>query len=217
MILIPTESLEDWKKLLADPEKHWKAGYSAHALASAWEKHRGFPPEISNLLQQNPATRGATMLFGIPEHKVPLAGGARASQTDLWVLARTAEGLLSIAVEGKVGESFGPTIAEWQGESTSGKRERWASLCGLLEVERECDTTIRYQLFHRTASALIEAKRFFARGAVVIIHSFSSTHESFGDFRKFVRLMGGIVGKPGELVTVPSREGLELSFGWAQG
>ena len=55
------------------------------------------------------------MLIGLPEHKVALPGGARASQTDLWVLARTNDDLISIAVEGKVRESFGPTLAEWFG------------------------------------------------------------------------------------------------------
>lgn len=85
MILVPTQSLDDWKKLLADPEKHWKAGYSAHALASTWDQRGGFPTEISDLMDQTPVTRGATMLLAIPELKIPLAGGARASQTDLWV------------------------------------------------------------------------------------------------------------------------------------
>jgi hypothetical protein len=217
MLLVPTDSLDDWKKLLADPEKHWKVGYSAHALASAWQQRDGFPAEIASLLEQSPDTRGATMLLGIPEHKVRLVGGARASQTDLWVLARTAEGLLSIAVEGKVNESFGPTVAEWGAESTSGKQQRWASICGLLEVDQKCDVSIRYQLFHRTASALIEARRFFARGAIVIVHSFSATAESFGDFQRFVQLMGGRVDRPGQLVSAPPRERIQLLFGWAEG
>jgi hypothetical protein len=157
------------------------------------------------------------MLLAIPEHKVPLAGGARSSQTDLWVLARTPEGLLSIAVEGKVNESFGPTVGEWQTDSSTGKQQRWIALCGLLEIDQQCDATIRYQLFHRTASALIEAKRFFARGAVVVVHSFGESAESFGDFQRFVHLMGGRIERPGQLVSVSAREGIQLSFGWAQG
>jgi hypothetical protein len=217
MIVVPTQLLDDWKRLLADPEKHWKIGYSAHALASAWQQREGFPPEISNLMDQSPSTRGATLLLAIPEHKAPLAGGSRASQTDLWALARTPEGLLSIAVEGKVNESFGPTVGEWQTDSSAGKQQRWVALCSLLEIDQQCDFAIRYQLFHRTASALIEAKRFFARGAVVVVHSFSEGSESFGDFQHFVQLMGGRIERPGQLVSVPAREGVQLSFGWAQG
>jgi hypothetical protein len=32
-ISIPTQAPDDWQKLLAAPEKHWRIGYSAKALA----------------------------------------------------------------------------------------------------------------------------------------------------------------------------------------
>ena len=107
--------------------------------------------------------------------------------------------------------------------SVTGKRarhlesERWAALCGLLEIEPACDGSIRYQLLHRTASALLEARRFCARGAAVIVHSFGRSCDGFGDFQHFVKLMGGFIKAPGTLVAVPPREGIELFFGWAQG
>lgn len=41
-IYIPTTSPEDWRRLLAEPDKHWKRGYSARALACCWETE-GFP------------------------------------------------------------------------------------------------------------------------------------------------------------------------------
>ena len=217
MILVPSRGTESWRGLLADPEKHWKRGYSALELAERWENPGGFPPEVASLLNQHERTRGATMLLGIPEHRVPLAGGARASQTDLWVLARTHTGLLSIAVEGKVNESFGPTVGEWQPASSPGRTKRWAAICSLLEVDQHCNQATRYQLFHRTASALIEARRFFARSAAVIVHSFGSAAASFGDFQQFVRLLDGDVDRPGQLVAVPPREDIALFFGWATG
>lgn len=216
MILVPSRGTESWRELLADPEKHWKRGYSARELADRWDSG-GFPPEVESLLTQQESTRGATMILGIPEHRVALAGGARASQTDLWVLARTRAGLLSIAVEGKVNESFGPTVGEWQPAGSAGRSQRWAAICSLLEVDQRCDQSTRYQLFHRTASALIEARRFFARSAAVIVHSFSPTAASFQDFRQFVRLVGGDVDRPGQLVAVPPRENIALFFGWAAG
>jgi hypothetical protein len=209
--------MESWQALLADPEKHWKRGYSACELANRWEDSGGFPPEVASLLSQHDRTRGATMLLGIPEHRVPLAGGARASQTDLWILARTDTDLLSIAVEGKVNESFGPTVGEWQPAGSPGRGERWAAICSLLEVDQQCDRATRYQLFHRTASALIEARRFFARSAAVIVHSFSPAAASFNDFQQFVRLLGADVLRPGQLVAVPPREDIALFFGWATG
>ena len=209
MILVPATSLEDWKKPVGDPEEQWKPGSSAHALATSWHGLMRFPREISALFSGSYATRGATLLLAIPEHHVPLAGAARASQTDLWLLARTPRGLLSVVVEGKV--------SDWQASETPGKPDRWEALCGLLEIEPPCDGSIRYQLFHRTATALLEARRFFARGAAVIVHSFSGSCDGFGDFQHFVKVMGVFIEAPGTLVAVPPREGIELFFGWAQG
>jgi hypothetical protein len=40
---VPTRSTDDWKRLLADPELHWKAGRSAHSLATEWQEAQGFP------------------------------------------------------------------------------------------------------------------------------------------------------------------------------
>ena len=217
MILVPAMSLEDWKKLVPDPDEQWKPGSPANALAASWHGLMRFPREISALFSAADATRGATLLLAIPEHQVPLAGGERASQTDLWLLARTPTGLLSVVVEGKVSESFGPSVGDWQAGETPGRRERWAALCGLLEIEPACDLSIRSQLIHRTASALLEARRFCARGAAVIVHSFSLSGDGFGDFQHFVKVMGGFIKAPGTLVAVPPREGIDLFFGWAQG
>jgi hypothetical protein len=217
MILVPSRGTESWRELLAEPEKHWKSGYSARELAERWENSGGFPPEVASLLNQHERTCGATMLLGIPEHRVPLAGGARASQTDLWVLARTSSGLLSIAVEGKVNESFGPSVGEWQPAGSPGRGKRWAAICSLLELDQHCDQATRYQLFHRTASALIEARRFSARTAAVIVHSFSAAAASFNDFQHFVRLLGANVERPGQLVAVRPREEIALFVGWAMG
>jgi hypothetical protein len=134
LILVPSKGVESWRELVADPNKHWREGCSAHALATSWEGARGFPEEISNLLGTAPALAGIQPLLAIPERKVPLPGGARASQTDVWVLARTDIGLVSIAVEGKVRESFGPTLGEWMAEASAGKATRWSALCQLVEV-----------------------------------------------------------------------------------
>ena len=217
MILVPATALDDWKARLPDPASEWQPGTSAYALALRWNGRTTFPPEISALFDSVERTRNATLLLAVPEHRVPMAGGALASQTDLWLLARTSRGLLSAVVDACVNESFGPSIGDWQRDPIAGRRERWAALCDLLEIEDQCDASIRHQLLHRTATALLEARRFFARGAAVIVHSFSRTPHGFGDFQHFVRLMGGIVRRPGELIAVPPRESIELFFGWAHG
>ena len=215
MFLVPSNGTASWRVRLADPDKQWKPGCSAFELAARWEASRGFPPEVTDLLSQHEESRGPRMLLGIPEHRVPLAGGARASQTDLWVLARTKVALFSIVVEGKVDESFGPGVGDSDAAASPGRSARWAAVCRLLEITQDCDLTIRYQLLHRTASALLEAHRFHASAAAVIVHSFSPVHHSFSDFQQFVRLLGGDIRKPGEMVSVPRRESVQLYFGWA--
>ncbi|MDZ7750738.1 MAG: hypothetical protein U5S82_03565 [Gammaproteobacteria bacterium] len=161
-ILIPAQHPEDWKQFLAEPEKQWRAGYSAKALADCWQRTPGFPPEVERLLKTSLAFRDVEMLYGIPELQTPLPGGARPSQTDLWVLARASDGLVSIAVEGKVSEPFGDLVADWIEPATPGKQKRLAYLCELLALMESDALPLRYQLLHRTASAVLEARRLFA-------------------------------------------------------
>jgi len=52
------------------------------------------------------------MVLKIPEHKVELDTGNVPSQNDLFVLARTDSDLVTIVVEGKVREPFGPKVAD---------------------------------------------------------------------------------------------------------
>ena len=88
--------------------KQWKAGYSARTLAHCWEAADGFPSEVAQALSQTTDALLANLmpLLAVPEFKVPLPGGPRASQNDLFVLARSSSGPVSIMVEGKVKESF---------------------------------------------------------------------------------------------------------------
>lgn len=79
-ILVPTLGADDWRRFLADPEKHWKRGYSAMAAALSWEAANGVPPEISELFGGS-----LELLLAIPEHKVALPGGGRESQCDVFV------------------------------------------------------------------------------------------------------------------------------------
>src|SRR5687767_6414642 len=63
MILVPAMSLEDWKKLVPDPDEQWKPGSPANALAASWHGLMRFPREISALFSAADATRGATLLL----------------------------------------------------------------------------------------------------------------------------------------------------------
>jgi hypothetical protein len=218
-ILVPTTSHEDWQRLLAKPDLHWKAGRSAMTLARSWESANGnFPPEIQQILVTagRDDWREIRLLLAVPEYQVPLPGGSRASQTDLLVLARGERGLVAIAVEGKVDESLGPTIEEKAIDRTKGFSKRLAYLCSLLRLGSGCLDEIRYQLLHRTASALIAAKDFAAESAVMLVHSFSPTSLWFPDFQAFVRLYGR-ESRMNELVDLGDFDGIRLHVGWCSG
>jgi hypothetical protein len=76
--------------------------------------------------------------------------------------------------------------------------------------------TVRYQLLHRAASAILEAKRFRARHAVLLVHSFSRTREWLDDFIAFGALLG-VEGAADRLTPVRDCDGVQFSMGWVCG
>lgn len=209
-ILWFTRRPEDWRGLLADPVKHWKSGYSACTLAHCWEDADGFPPEVAKAFRETsePCLTGITPLLAIPEFKVPLPGGTRASQNDIFVLARSAVGPVSIMVEGKVNESFGPTLEEWQQEHSPGKQERLAFLLRTIGLGASPAGALRYQLLHRAASAIVTAEQYRAVAAVLLVHSFSEELTGWSDYQSFAGLFGveaivGSVQRMGDASAVP--------------
>lgn len=210
-IYVPTTGPDSWVGLLADPVKHWRIGFSARTLAHCWENASGLPLEMKSLFGAD-----AELLIGVPEHKVNLPGGGRPSQTDLFALLRRGEETIACAIEGKVDEPFGPTIAEWLTDSSPGKSKRLAYICALLGLAQPLPPTLRYQLLHRSASAVIEAGRFKTDEAAMVVHSFSPTAMSFGDFASFVSLYG-VAAERDRLATVRLPSGLAMHLGWATG
>lgn len=190
MILIPTKGPEDWKHLLADPDRHWKEGYAAYSLAHRWEDAKGFPGEVEEALASVPALEDVELLLAIPEYKFSLPGGGGASQTDIFCLGRNRHGLVAIMVEGKVNESFGPLVSEWSVDPSPGKIKRLNFLCRTLELDPDQVQEVRYQLLLRTASAIMEAKRYKALTAAMLVHSFSPTYNWFEDYAAFAALFG---------------------------
>ncbi len=215
-IFIPTTGPDSWREFLADP-KHWRSEYSAKTLAHCWEEAEAFPPEILTLFQEaeDRDCRTIKYLLAFPEWRVSLPGGSRPSQNDLFVLARTEDSLVTMMIEGKVSEPFGETLEKWLSEASPGKNQRLDFLqmqLGLPHIPR----TIRYQLLHRTASALIEAKRFGAKKAIMIVHSFSKDDLWFEDYRGFLHLFG-LDAEPGQLVFVGEKQEVRLYCGWVRG
>jgi hypothetical protein len=215
-IYIPTTSADQWSALLAEPTKHWRTGYSARTLAYSWQEADGFPKEVAACLGTSASLAGAKMLLGLPEHQVALPGGGRPSQNDVWVLAKAGEHLLSVAVEGKVAEPFGPTLEEWLEQPSDGKSKRLAFLQAELGLQERPPQSIRYQLLHRTASATIEARRLGAAHALMLVHSFSQQHQWFEDFSAFAALFG-VKPELGVVHSAGQRAGVHLHLAWVCG
>jgi hypothetical protein len=211
MILVPTRGPEDWAKLLADPDRHWRRGHSAMAAALAWEAAKGLPPEIAAILGPE-----AELLLAMPEHKVRMPGRGRESQCDLFALVALDDGLCALAVEAKVDEPFGPTVGDWLAEGGPNRQDRLRAICELLGTGYPTNAALRYQLFHRTAAAVIEARRFRARTAAMVVHSFSQDGRWFEDFAAFCDLLG-LEARPGIPLRHATPDGTRLLLGWAKG
>jgi hypothetical protein len=212
-IYVPSTGPDDWKQFLAKPELHWAIGYSARTTAHAWEATNGLPPEIQLIVK--PHFGQCDLLLDIPEHKVPLPGGRRESQCDVFALLRAPDQVIACAVEGKVDEPFGPTLSEWLENSSAGKLERLRYIRGVLGLPDHLDGELRYQLLHRTASAVIEADRFMTGAAAMIVHSFSPEKRWFDDYERFVHLFGVRCSQNSAVVDTPC--GRKLLLGWAVG
>ncbi len=210
-IYLPSSGPAAWQQFLAEPEKQWRTGYSAKTLAHSWEESNGLPPEVAALFPN-----GSELLMAIPEHKVPLLGGNRDSQNDVFALIRSDDSTCAAMIEGKVNEPFGPSVGEWLQTPSDGKLTRMRQICDVLGLSETPGAHIRYQLLHRTASALIEAKRFKTDEAAMIVHSFSPSRMWFDDYAAFTDLFGYAV-EPDQPVTIRLSNRVQLRLGWATG
>jgi len=217
---IPAKSPNDWKSLLADPDKHWEPEHSAKALAYCWQEANDFPKSVKDVFKKSGISifKNIELLLAFPEYKVPLPGGPRSSQDDIFILACGDDQLISIAVEGKVAEDFGQPIANWKKlkDEKTNKEERLDFLLQQLNLKGKLIDRIRYQLLHRTGSAMIEAKKFNAKNALVLVHSFSQSYEHFEDYNQFLGLFG-LIGQKDSLTGPVNINGINLYFGWVKG
>ena len=217
-IFIPTDGPEDWKRFLADPDRHWKHGYSAFAIAARWEQgaesDAGLAPEVAAVLASRFET--PVLVLAVPEHKVALPGGVTPSRSDVWALVRSGRELISVAVEGKAEESFDVTVGEWLAHESRGRATRLDYLVGLFGLEGKDLAPIRYQFLHRLASAVLEAERCGAGHAVMLVHSFSRKRTGFDDYASFARLFG-LEAEAGTLQTVVGEGPVGVYVGWADG
>jgi hypothetical protein len=210
---VPLVRPEDVIPHLAMKELHWRPGYSAQELVAAWSMSKNdFPAPVRSVLETAPEYARAELIDGFFEREVDLGSVGRNSQTDLMVVAGLDERLGIIAVEGKVEESFADCVRDWN--TTPGKQHRLEGLCGTLGLDIASIGAIRYQLLHRTASAIYEAKRYRSRHALMLVHSFSPTHRWFEDFVAFSCALGIPMREIGQCSPAMVCGGVSLRVAW---
>ena len=214
--LSQVESPDDVRKSLADPDRHWREGYSACELATSWVKANDFPASVRNVMEKNPIFNGARLIEAFFEKKVELETPGRPSQNDILVYAKLNTGFAAIAVEGKVRESFDKYVCEKP--KTPGVAKRIENLCDRLGLSATDVQTVRYQLLHRTVSAVMEAERYFAEHALMLVHSFDPDNSSFEDYRNFAKLMGFApeLIVPNEIVGHKQLREVKVHLGWVR-
>jgi hypothetical protein len=204
---------EDVIPHLAKGTGDWKKGYSAYELAHSWVAANGVPQSVRAVLDSDPTFRGAQSIEGFFERKVDLGTPGRPSQTDLLLFVKLRNGYGVIAIEGKVEEPFGPLVADWN-DGSCGRVHRLAHLCETLRLAPDDVSHLRYQLLHRTASAIYEARRYHCEQAVMLVHSFSRTSASFDDFADFAAAMGLPPVQPDQISPPKACEGVHLRLAW---
>lgn len=200
---------QDARASLVDPIKQWRPKYSAYELASAWLAQDVVPPEVDALLTE--AFGAYEIVEGFFEKETKLDELGRPSQTDLLLLIRAGARLAVVAVEGKAKETFGPRVSE-----SRRNESRLAGLCSRLELRPADVRNIRYQLLHRTVAALLEAKRYGARDALMLVHSFDSTNSSLADYRAFADRLGLSEAGPGQVTSPTTLDGICLRLAWGE-
>lgn len=229
-LCVETRGVCNWRERLAKPDSQWRQGYSALETAVSWEKAAscpsGLPDSIAGLFRHS-IFGEATLLLAVAEHKVPLVGGLADSQCDVWALLNCASGSVSLSVEAKAKEPFGQgneSLQDWlvAGESERSHRnrvDRWKHVSANLPSAAEgAYSSVPYQLLHRCAAAVLEARRFSLTNAAFIVQSFGprlvgESSENFEAFSRFCQAMN-LKAERGRMEITTVGE-IRLGIGWA--
>jgi hypothetical protein len=231
-LCIATRGICSWRGRLASPETQWRQGYSALETAVSWEGasayESGLPESIIELFRGTCYT-DPVLMFAIAEHKVPLAGLGRDSQSDVWALLNTNAGFVSMSVEGKAKEAFGEgnePLTTWLVSKTTeefrnkrkeasriNRKIRWGFIQKHLpSISESGYSQVAYQLLHRCASAVIEARRLRLNHAVFVVQAFKSPQKSFEEYSKLCRAMS--LNPVRGQMQITAVNGVRLGIGW---
>lgn len=209
----PSFNIERWKMALADPDQRWKENHSAYELARAWANVRNLPACVQEGFDRSglEPLRDFELLLKIPEHPVALDDRNDPVTNDLFALARSGTALFSMIVAGKGREPDGPDIRQAYG-GAEGRLKFLMDFLGLND--EEALLPVRARLVQGMASAVMEAKRYHAGHALLLVHDFGQDDASFGDFARCAALFG-VKAASGEIAAVPEPVGgVKLYLGW---
>ena len=222
---VSTRGIGSWRERLANPDRQWKRGCSAFETAVSWElasrTATGIPEPVAQLFRES-NYHDATLMLAVAEHQVDLPGGRAPSQCDVWSIVNTSLGAVSLSVEAKAKEPFGKSnesLSQWlvggkSPKSREKRQKRWSyirehlPMAGLTAFDG-----VAYQLLHRCAAAVIEAKRCRVPHAAFVVQAFNSPAESFAVFSKFCGAFG-ITPERGRFHMTTVGE-IQLAIGWA--
>lgn len=195
---------------------HWKPGRSAFEAAYSWWTAQDVPVEIRKVLSQDPEFREITIEKAIFEKQTQLDNFRSPSQTDVLAVVRIPKGRAIVGVEAKVDESFGEFVKDWA-DGRESKQRRLEGLIDRLKLDPAIVPSLRYQLLHRCAAALIEAKEYEASECAVIVQSFSPKEliAGFNDFVAFSNALGAPITTPGVISKRIELDGIGFRLGWA--
>jgi len=189
---VVVETLEQWRIHGLPPERvgHWKPGRSACELGTSWNRSGTVcvPQEIEAMLQSHAGTRGAIIHSGFIEHETVLPFSAVGPRChDLFLLGNCSDkSPLVLSIEAKADESFDAAIEE-KIVKLSGKKSNFPTRLEWLtyylfdesaftdfeeRILKQTYARMPYQLFAAVGSLCLEANRYGAQRAVLIVHEF---------------------------------------------
>ena len=177
----PIGDLRAWKRLASPGERRWKKGRSAQELARSWLSEHG-PEALGNLLNHRPELASFAIRSGVAEARTTFDDFGGPRNHDLLLSGEAEGGQTVVAVEGKVDETFGPTLAGRRDEArrriarkeNTNLPERLRgltmSIAGWEAGAAASRLELRYQLFTAVAGTLAAAVDAQAEQAVFCIH-----------------------------------------------
>jgi hypothetical protein len=190
-----------WKGLAG--EDRWKPTRSAYELAYAWQGSGGIPTALRDALSDSGVAHlsGLKLEVAFVEKPTFLDTAIGPSMTDIMGYARNRSGSpVILGIEGKATEPFGLPVHAWirgdialpppEADPRPSRIRRLEYLAQRLGISADADSTLQYQLLHRTVSTVMEAALHGAECAVLVVHCFAEEDQQ--NWQAFVQFLAAL-------------------------